>query len=59
MSGAAAVERQSLRLALFSPVPPIPSGIAAYTADLLPLLPQSCAGRTPSSPPSRRSSRTT
>jgi len=38
---ASAVERQSLRLALFSPVPPIPSGIAAYTADLLPLLPQS------------------
>ena len=29
-----------LRLAIFSPVPPIPSGIAAYLVDLLPLLPQ-------------------
>ena len=29
-----------LRLAIFSPVSPIPSGIAAYLVDLLPLLPQ-------------------
>ena len=33
-------ESRPLRLAMFSPVPPIPSGIAAYLADLLPLLPE-------------------
>lgn len=34
-------ERQTrrLRLAMFSPLPPSPTGIADYTADLLPLLP--------------------
>lgn len=31
--------QRRLRLAVFSPVPPTPSGIAVYLADLLPLLP--------------------
>lgn len=35
-----ALQQRPLRLAVFSPVPPIPSGIAAYLVDLLPLLPQ-------------------
>ena len=35
-----AAARQDLRLAVFSPVPPTPTGIAAYLVDLLPLLPQ-------------------
>ena len=37
----ALLAQRPLRLAIFSPVPPIPSGIAAYLLDLLPLLPQS------------------
>lgn len=36
-----ALAQRPLRLAIFSPAPPIPSGIAAYLVDLLPLLPQS------------------
>ncbi len=32
-------EHTGLRVAIFSPVPPAPSGIADYLADLLPLLP--------------------
>ncbi len=39
-TGTGSVERMSLRLAMFSPVPPMPSGIAAYLADLMPLLPE-------------------
>ena len=38
MSSAAEIDG-ALRLALFSPVPPTPSGISAYLLDLLPLLP--------------------
>jgi glycosyltransferase involved in cell wall biosynthesis len=34
-----AAER-SLRIAMFAPLPPVPSGIAAYVVDLLPLLPE-------------------
>ena len=37
---APAVAERPLRLAMFSPVAPVPSGIAAYLADLLPLLPE-------------------
>lgn len=40
MDAAASVEHRPLRLAMFSPVPPTHSGIAAYLADLLPLLPE-------------------
>jgi len=39
MSAARELAERPLRLAMFSPVPPTPSGIAAYLADLLPLLP--------------------
>ncbi|MGD8328074.1 MAG: hypothetical protein PVJ49_01480, partial [Acidobacteriota bacterium] len=35
------IAERPLRLAMFSPVPPTPSGIAVYLADLLPLLPPS------------------
>lgn len=35
----AEVEQRDLRVAMFSPVPPTRSGIAAYLVDLLPLLP--------------------
>lgn len=37
--GTRELAERPLRLAMFSPVPPTPSGIAAYLADLLPLLP--------------------
>ena len=33
------VAERPLRIAMFAPLPPVPSGIAAYVLDLLPLLP--------------------
>jgi glycosyltransferase involved in cell wall biosynthesis len=34
------VAERSLRIAMFAPLPPVPSGITAYVVDLLPLLPE-------------------